>query len=257
MTRPAGIASCARAPSAAACSRRRPSRSSASAVPAALPLHTCRESARPQARENGVLQRGTQHLLPFQTGLLEADHLGLPAVFATIRSTGSASQEDDESGEAPTQPTRSIPRMAASFVSPSRERPEGINSMTGRASPPPRLLTRAQDGSTSRDGTVSYEIPLPDETRENDDNVSRDDASARSLEDEEASGCTSQTSSSGHQKRLDDALHTGFKVPKKLRNPFSMFGFGKGSSPTPLEACLLYTSPSPRDGLLSRMPSSA
>ena len=162
--------------------------------------------------------------------------MGLPAVFATIRSTGSASQEDDESGEAPTQPTRSIPRMAASFMSPSRERPEGTNSMTGRASPPPRLLTRAQDGSTSRDGTVSYEIPLPDETRENDDNVSRDDVSARSLEDEEASGCTSQTSSSGHQKRLDDALHTGFKVPKKLRNPFSMFGFGKGSSATPLEA---------------------
>ena len=26
---------------------------------------------------------------------------------------------------------------------------------------------------------------------------------------------------------------------------------------TPAEACLLYTSPSPRDGLLSRMPSSA
>ena len=26
---------------------------------------------------------------------------------------------------------------------------------------------------------------------------------------------------------------------------------------TPLQACLLYTSPSPRDGLLSRMPSSA
>ena len=30
-----------------------------------------------------------------------------------------------------------------------------------------------------------------------------------------------------------------------------------GSSGFPLESCLLYTSPSPRDGLLSRMPSSA
>ena len=28
-------------------------------------------------------------------------------------------------------------------------------------------------------------------------------------------------------------------------------------APAPREACLLYTSPSPRDGLLSRMPSSA
>ena len=29
------------------------------------------------------------------------------------------------------------------------------------------------------------------------------------------------------------------------------------SAPAPVQACLLYTSPSPRDGLLSRMPSSA
>ena len=35
------------------------------------------------------------------------------------------------------------------------------------------------------------------------------------------------------------------RMPKKARNP------GTG------DACLLYTSPSPRDGLLSRMPSSA
>ena len=32
---------------------------------------------------------------------------------------------------------------------------------------------------------------------------------------------------------------------------------GKVSIPTTLNSCLLYTSPSPRDGLLSRMPSSA
>ena len=31
----------------------------------------------------------------------------------------------------------------------------------------------------------------------------------------------------------------------------------KGSGVETVEACLLYTSPSPRDGLLSRMPSSA
>ena len=41
-------------------------------------------------------------------------------------------------------------------------------------------------------------------------------------------------------------------------------GFGGGAAPAPAKAepkapkaCLLYTSPSPRDGLLSRMPSSA
>ena len=33
-------------------------------------------------------------------------------------------------------------------------------------------------------------------------------------------------------------------------------GYG-GGQPEPLKGCLLYTSPSPRDGLLSRMPSSA
>ena len=32
---------------------------------------------------------------------------------------------------------------------------------------------------------------------------------------------------------------------------------GSGKSVTSLSICLLYTSPSPRDGLLSRMPSSA
>ena len=40
--------------------------------------------------------------------------------------------------------------------------------------------------------------------------------------------------------------------------PYSPFYRDIGSPfPSPLHACLLYTSPSPRDGLLSRMPSSA
>ena len=34
-------------------------------------------------------------------------------------------------------------------------------------------------------------------------------------------------------------------------------GFGRQKGHTELYSCLLYTSPSPRDGLLSRMPSSA
>ena len=37
----------------------------------------------------------------------------------------------------------------------------------------------------------------------------------------------------------------------------SKSGFNKWNGLTPYTSCLLYTSPSPRDGLLSRMPSSA
>ena len=36
-----------------------------------------------------------------------------------------------------------------------------------------------------------------------------------------------------------------------------IFGIKKGETLVPVKICLLYTSPSPRDGLLSRMPSSA
>ena len=42
--------------------------------------------------------------------------------------------------------------------------------------------------------------------------------------------------------------------------PLEIFGTGRSKESGPLEmfgTCLLYTSPSPRDGLLSRMPSSA
>ena len=45
------------------------------------------------------------------------------------------------------------------------------------------------------------------------------------------------------------ALYTDLVVREDL---LQLFGF-----PTLVENCLLYTSPSPRDGLLSRMPSSA
>ena len=41
-------------------------------------------------------------------------------------------------------------------------------------------------------------------------------------------------------------------VAEKLNGRFAMLGFV-----ALVGACLLYTSPSPRDGLLSRMPSSA
>ena len=55
----------------------------------------------------------------------------------------------------------------------------------------------------------------------------------------------------------------GVCIAKKSRDLNSSFtvrkiSFGEGVERTfPLYGCLLYTSPSPRDGLLSRMPSSA
>ena len=47
-------------------------------------------------------------------------------------------------------------------------------------------------------------------------------------------------------ERIDDAEKNNRKLRVKL-----------GIDPTGTDICLLYTSPSPRDGLLSRMPSSA
>ena len=41
------------------------------------------------------------------------------------------------------------------------------------------------------------------------------------------------------------------EIPKPVREIYKQW------RPSPLYSCLLYTSPSPRDGLLSRMPSSA
>ena len=41
------------------------------------------------------------------------------------------------------------------------------------------------------------------------------------------------------------------------RNGLDLLGFKYKSTTQPFKGCLLYTSPSPRDGLLSRMPSSA
>ena len=50
-------------------------------------------------------------------------------------------------------------------------------------------------------------------------------------------------------------------IPKNLRVKNSILGLNPGISEHELieyiDTCLLYTSPSPRDGLLSRMPSSA
>ena len=55
---------------------------------------------------------------------------------------------------------------------------------------------------------------------------------------------------------IDDGLLEGAEVFELgLSNPGSSTGAGVVIDPS--GACLLYTSPSPRDGLLSRMPSSA
>ena len=47
-------------------------------------------------------------------------------------------------------------------------------------------------------------------------------------------------------------------IPKEVKKfPWSREGVDIENGFAPLYVCLLYTSPSPRDGLLSRMPSSA
>ena len=72
---------------------------------------------------------------------------------------------------------------------------------------------------------------------------------------------------------IDELLKNGYKVRAVSRNPDDFKAYGP-SDVEPVkadlfdidslrvvskdvDACLLYTSPSPRDGLLSRMPSSA
>ena len=62
------------------------------------------------------------------------------------------------------------------------------------------------------------------------------------------------------QSQQPEAPHLSIRYPTQTH--FSAVGSGQADSP-PMrmmdvdQACLLYTSPSPRDGLLSRMPSSA
>ena len=58
----------------------------------------------------------------------------------------------------------------------------------------------------------------------------------------------------GSHKMPDGSLHSG-KTHGKTSVP--LFHFDDLSKTAKEKACLLYTSPSPRDGLLSRMPSSA
>ena len=57
---------------------------------------------------------------------------------------------------------------------------------------------------------------------------------------------------------ISDQIGTLFNAQKKLNEERNkQAGVGDISFKGSIDACLLYTSPSPRDGLLSRMPSSA
>ena len=57
-----------------------------------------------------------------------------------------------------------------------------------------------------------------------------------------------------YQKVLDEKLM--LNASKRMEGEHDFFAFQKSGS-NRINSCLLYTSPSPRDGLLSRMPSSA
>ena len=73
----------------------------------------------------------------------------------------------------------------------------------------------------------------------------------------------SQTDAKSAVEAVFDGITNGMKNGDKV----SIAGFGnfesryraarQGRNPATGETCLLYTSPSPRDGLLARMPSSA
>ena len=63
---------------------------------------------------------------------------------------------------------------------------------------------------------------------------------------------TSTGGREGTSKSSDGVLDLKLTTPKELGGNGAV-----GTNPEQLFACLLYTSPSPRDGLLSRMPSSA
>ena len=65
----------------------------------------------------------------------------------------------------------------------------------------------------------------------------------------------SPDSQAAEEGALADTVIDAFEnVVRSLR---ALTGRGSSRSSTPNKSCLLYTSPSPRDGLLSRMPSSA
>ena len=58
---------------------------------------------------------------------------------------------------------------------------------------------------------------------------------------------------------LEDAVAVSEKISARenVAQALKEAGYGKRSLIVRINGCLLYTSPSPRDGLLSRMPSSA
>ena len=67
-----------------------------------------------------------------------------------------------------------------------------------------------------------------------------------------------------HSTGIDIGSNTGIGVTIRKHGDATFTGivtasafFGDGSGLEGVSSCLLYTSPSPRDGLLSRMPSSA
>ena len=87
--------------------------------------------------------------------------------------------------------------------------------------------------------------------------ISRNSAVDPSITRHESHATSGVTRMNGHHRKENAPTHTDVHGIHTRNEAGEIVHLGGGSIPAMLYACLLYTSPSPRDGLLSRMPSSA
>ena len=111
-------------------------------------------------------------------------------------------------------------------------------------SPRPAKRRKVTDGSASRDESSPHVLPTPDATAA---------SNAEPISDGDQSEPVNQRMSSRKSQKRQKKLQFDSSPVQSSSKPSSL----NMGPPSKLRSCLLYTSPSPRDGLLSRMPSSA